>query len=229
MALSIVSAFARGAAKPMFVKNISHHSGFFIGLHGGLQHISVNSKWTNLYSGIPVAFEKYSLTSNGAIIGGQLSIGHVTSNKFYVGFDIFSNYSTVNTTLDNQMMLQNVIKYKLKDSYGLAIKAGIVTGNDILLYSKIGGVLSKRTVSSVMRALPQHDPYENKVVTSKKYNPGMIAGFGIDVPINSKLSLGAEANFTKYKTDRTINPGYFMIEMRPETYNFLLKLTYKMY
>lgn len=213
-----------------------NHSGIFAGIQGGGIHGASKNSRVRL-GGVLENISTYdSLSDTKGIVGAQIFMGTTCCNA-YVGMEIWGNNSFLNLKMKDNVYFKETLKLKIKQSYGVAARIGMIFGST-LLYVKPGIVFSKREVFSQFRAIfisgssgPVIPSYK-----SHKYMHGFSFSMGVDVPIyRNQFMAGVEANGTFYQSFNYIHPmptgitGDIKTHFKPSTYSLLLKLNYRIY
>ncbi|MBL0941833.1 MAG: hypothetical protein IBJ00_03775 [Alphaproteobacteria bacterium] len=135
-----------------------------------------------------------NISLEGPILGPALLYTHTFKNLIHTGIEIDSIWvrGTAKTNLGGVTAGEPLrTAFKIKRSYGTSLRFGYLYKGG-LPYLKLG-VLQCR-ITSVTESLPLSGS-NNKA----KYLNGFLAGLGVDVPLNEKLSLGGEFSRVQYK------------------------------
>lgn len=229
---SLSSAFGQESPPPL-TKN---HSGIFAGIQGGGIHGASKNSRVRL-GGIFGNISTYdSISDTNGIVGAQIFMGTTYCNAYF-GMEFWGNNSFLNLTMKDSVYFSETLKLKIKQSYGVAARIGMIFG-PTLLYVKPGIVFSKREVFSQFQGIFIAGPLGPSIPSHKshKYMRGFSCSMGVDVPIyRNQFMVGIEANGTFYQSFNYIHPmptgitGDIKTHFKPSTYSLLLKLNYKIY
>lgn len=208
-------------------KTVDHSNqfkGLSVGINTGFTHISAHTSWVNHIPGITDGKGgRYATTAKGGTLGGHLIYGYVSCCKmFYMGGEITGSYNFPRGTTTDNVNYGLVYRYSLKDNYTAALRAGFITGK-ALLYLKAGAAVACRKVEARYLSSQPLNAWKR----STKYQVAPMVGFGFDVSLHEKVACGLESVYTQYPSDKFIYPSGASYRMKTETYDFKLKVTYK--
>lgn len=204
------SAFANKGGKP--------NSGISLGIQGG--YVSHNG---DLRTNTVLANDNSStdLNGNSGSIGLFLSYGMMLNPTFYGGMEVFGQYQSAKGQQQNLATVNTVFKVDvtMKESYGAALKLGMLFKKDILTYVKLGAVSTKfdMTTTQTLRT----------GVSKGNRKTGFLAGLGAQVPLHNNWFIGAEYDYSWYgnisinASDDNKNSTY-----KPRVSNITLRLGY---
>lgn len=199
-------------------------NGLSLGVNTGFIHLSTKTSWVNHIPGITNnKGGRYSTTGNGGYIGIHAILGHVwPSNCFYLGGELTAAYNFLKGTTKDNVNYGLVFRSFLKDSYTMTLRVGHFAGK-ALIYVKAGGAVTSRKIEvRYKNSQPLH-----AWKRTKKYRGAPLAGFGFEVPLYKDISWGLEATYTHYPSDKYTYPVGASYRMKTETFDFKLKMTYK--
>ncbi len=199
-------------------------SGMFFGMHSGFTHLLAHNHF--IQTGRHPRAEAglggiETIGSNGGLIGMHAIVGKVFDDNFYVGGEINTSYYFLKGLNRNQTYYEKCVTYQLKDSYSVALRIGVYAGS-ALVYVKSGAVLTHRTVRSVYPNNADVEPY-----MTRGYKKGLLAGFGVEVPLDKNIALGLEADYTHYKNDKVFHARAANYSINTSTYNVKFKISFK--
>jgi opacity protein-like surface antigen len=198
-------------------------SGLSLGIHGGFSHLAAKSNYMYTNS-FPQAFPGHSgiqtMSGGGSLIGVHAILGKLFLNNFYLGGEITADYHFVKGVVQDGVYFGKRVSYQQKDSYSTAIRMGILAGETVV-YIKSGGAFTCTTIDS------QYPRLGVPTYKSTKYKPGFLAGFGAIIPLNNKFSVGLEAEYIKYKSEKIIHTDASDYAINNNTFNLKLKISIK--
>lgn len=199
-------------------------TGLSLGVNGGFLHAAADANFLYyFYKPISGDGGRATTTANGGYAGLHAIYGRVFPNQFYLGGEITGAYNFVHGTSRDSFASGKYFRYSLRDGYTAALRAGVLAGK-ALAYAKAGVAFTRRNAES---QFDQSDT-ENSLYKTSKYKTGALVGFGFDVSVQKRVSVGLEANYVKYGPDSFVHPGAAKYTMHAETYDFKAKLTFKM-
>jgi hypothetical protein len=199
-------------------------TGLSLGVNGGFMHVAADTTYSYyFYKPFTNQGGRNTTTANGGYAGLHAIYGHVSPSQFYLGGEITCAYNFVHGTSRDSAVSGKYFRYSLRDGYTAAVRAGYLAGQ-ALVYAKGGVAFTRRNAES------QFDLSDlaNSLCKTSKYKTGALVGFGFDVPIQKRVSFGLEANYVKYGSDSFAHPGAIRYTMHTDTYDFKVKLTFKM-
>ncbi|KPJ68052.1 MAG: hypothetical protein AMJ43_01185 [Coxiella sp. DG_40] len=160
------------------------------------------------------------------ILGGYGS----SYKQWYVGNELFANYSPVRSKLHTIIGDNHIDVYKIRSdfSYGAAVRGGYMFSPKLLAYLILGVDFSRFEANSKQG----YNPKGNYVSGPKKGNTlvGFMPGFGIESLLYKNLSIRAQYTYSLYTTNirisYTVNNKHISEEYNPVRSTFGLFLSY---
>ncbi|HCU06986.1 MAG TPA: hypothetical protein DIC42_05355 [Holosporales bacterium] len=199
-------------------------SGMFFGLHTGFTHLLAQNNYIQTNRNPlaePGSGGIETIGSNGGLIGIHTVLGQVYDDNLYLGGEITANYYLLKGVTRNETYFEKSVTYQFKDNYTAAVRIGVHAGN-ALVYIKSGVALTHRTVTS---AYPGNEDVQTYI--ARGYKKGVLAGFGVEIPLDKNISLGLEADYTDYKNDNVFHRNAANYSINASTYNVKFKITFK--
>ena len=167
---------------------------------------------------------KFNLSSTHPMMGLRVT-GDKFFDKWFIGLTGGVRYYFKDKTHTHSSIPATAfrLKSRVKHRLELALRGGVVTEKDILLFIKGGWVLGG-----------YHLDVRDYTFRSKKRKNlnGLIAGAGIEMPIDPGISLGATVDheiYAKIDSDLANNSGVVgHYSTRPSNTSFMLTLTVKL-
>lgn len=210
LTLMSAAALAEGTYEPM----VDHFSGAYLGagLGYGQNIVDSYSRAMTFTSGTTSNVSRSGISKGG--FAGQVFAGYgqVFDNQFYLGGDIFYQYTnpkaTESAVVNNSTgtlidSLQMTVKQQ--NSLGLAAHLGYVMHDEVMPYFLIGGQYTsvKSSVSSAVSATGFD------VNGSNSFNKwGLLIGAGMQMHVKDNWLAGLEYDYAyRGKVTQTITPG----------------------
>jgi opacity protein-like surface antigen len=229
--LSILAPLNTGAAAqaPSQSHITSHQvtplTGLSLGVNTGFTHVSANTRWVNYIPGLMYNRPgQYATTATGGFMGAHAILGRVYPSQFYLSGEITGAvHNNPRGTIQDTAKYGLIFRYSIKDRYTAALRAGLVADR-VLIYMKAGVALTRRKIESWYTT---SQPLAS-LITSRKYRFAPMVGIGFDVGVNDRVSCGLESAYALDSSDRFTYPGGDSYKIKAETYDFKLKVTFKL-
>lgn len=168
------------ASKPYFC------DGFYGGADLSLLIPSNRLELTNAGAATPFS-TRYD---HGNKIGIGVSAGYQWLYKnYYLGAQLGVRHifgRTTGTLLDSHI---NTPQVALPVSFSYALKPGVMIKQSALLYGLLGGVVSKISMNQY---------YDSIALSINAWQPGLLLGLGVDVPLSDRYALGLKYRYEWY-------------------------------
>jgi len=191
--------------------------GFYVGVQGGYDVYDVN-----VTANVPgTGTNNIDLNANGWVGGLMLGYGQYFSNMYYLGGEIFGNYSNASenlTTTDNTAVPAIVYngKINVNGSYGLALLPGVKLNDTTLGYLRVGYSWA---------SIKYQDSMTGAGSASKTNTSGGWAyGLGMETLLSGNWSLRTEYTYTNYNSYNTALGSGTNVD--PSDNQFMLGLIY---
>jgi len=190
--IKLIMVGALFSAAPLVVSAGEYQQ--FDGFYGGVNYSSAQTKSTATALGVTNAWENpgtnLDFNFKKDTIGGQIGY-QATFNNFLIGAELsfIPNKSTIRVKgpsvawHDDQLSIGDITSLNAKIGY---------TYNSILIYGKVGASQAKFNFKGIDTAFPTN--YFNL----SKTQTGANLGIGVDLHMDSNISLGVEYNYTDW-------------------------------
>lgn len=170
----------------------------YIGLQIGYDSYRVRDK---LFRSLPINVQHTAIINATGPVGGLLlGFGYFIRNFYYIGAEVFGNYSGADTrinTIVNFPTINYFFKIRTRSSWGVALLPGIKLADTALFYIRLGANWANFKAEEVGNLLGSNF-YNTKTHTGSGFN----FGFGIETLIDGPWSLRGEYTHTAYSSFR---------------------------
>ena len=192
-------------------------SGFYLGAQLGAG--TTNTKATE-----PATPVNNKFAATGVIGGLHAGYGKHFPNRLYVGLEAYGNLSGNN---ENHTVANIVSKTQRNNSFGLALRPGVVFGN-ALFYAKIG-IESANFKYSRTNTFPAAAAAS---ASNSGRRTGFVPGLGVAFHATDHVILGVEVTHTFYNSRNLVTPAAAGIpartyKLQPQATDFFGRVSYK--
>lgn len=216
-------------------------SGFFAGLNGGYGwakgklHSNVGANGNLLR-----VKRNTTLGADGGLVGVHLGYDHVFHNHAVLGLEAGARWSDLSGHSNTNVGFGpgngtpdrvHHVKFRTRDEYQLALRAGRVFHQCWLGYGKIGAEWTKlklQTRSSL------NDANGNSLggKSRSKYRTGLLLALGFDTPVTQHFWFGAEYSYTRYQklsVSRSVgnSQDFARAKIRPYSNKIIARLSWR--